>query len=100
MHGLLPPKRGADRPKPIGVREGRRGSLIYLTRDFGLAGERRGNASEKTVLTRSLADPAVTSCKPRPEVVADPPVATFLLVEVSCHLEGIWGKPRQSDKKS
>jgi hypothetical protein len=49
---------------------------------------------------RSLVDPAIASRKPRPKVVAAPPVATFLLVEVPCHLEGRWGGPRQLDRKS
>jgi hypothetical protein len=47
-----------------------------MTRDFGLAGERRGKASEKP-LTRLLVDPAVASRKQRPKLVAAPPVATF-----------------------
>jgi hypothetical protein len=91
MHGALPPNRGADRPRPINAREGRRVSIIYVPRDFGLAGERRGKASEKPrLLTRSFVDPAVASRTPRPKVVAAPPVATFLLVEVPRHLEGWW----------
>jgi hypothetical protein len=77
MHGSLPPDRGTDRPMPIGVWEGRRATLIYLPRDFGLAGERRGKASEQPLLTRLLAVHAVASRKPRPKVVAAPPVATF-----------------------
>jgi hypothetical protein len=88
MHGPLPPNRGADRPRPIGVREGRRASQMWLPRDFGLARERKGKVSEKTLPTRSLVDPAVKSRKPCPKVVAAPPVATFLLVEVPRHLEG------------
>jgi hypothetical protein len=73
----------------MGIREGRRASLIKLPRDFGLAGERRKKTSEKT-LTRSLVDPTVASRKPRPKVVAATPVATFLLVEVPRHLHCRW----------
>jgi hypothetical protein len=51
MHGWLPPNRGAERPRPIGTREGRRDSLIYLPRDFGFAEDRRGKADEKALLT-------------------------------------------------
>jgi hypothetical protein len=50
------------------------------------------------LLTRSLVDPAVAFRKPRPKVVAVHPVATFLLVEVPRHLEGMWGD-RQTKKK-
>jgi hypothetical protein len=64
---------------------------VWLPRDFGLAGERRGKAIEKQLLTRSLVDLAVASRKPRPKVVAAPPVATFLLVKPPRHLEGMWG---------
>jgi hypothetical protein len=46
-------------------------------------------ASEKPLFTRSLVDPAVAFSKPRPKVVAAPPVATFLLVEVPRHLEDL-----------
>jgi hypothetical protein len=42
------------------------------------------------LLTRSLVDPAVASRKPRPKDVAASPVATFLLIEVTRHLEGRW----------
>jgi hypothetical protein len=35
-----PTEPGVDRPMPIGVREGRRASLVNLPRDFGLAIER------------------------------------------------------------
>jgi hypothetical protein len=91
MHGPLQPNPGADRPTPIGVREGRRTSLIELPRVSGLAGERSGKASEKNLLTRSHVDPAVALRKPRPKVVAAPPVATFLLVEISRQLKGKWG---------
>jgi hypothetical protein len=45
----------------------------------------------KTLLTRSLVNPAVASRKPRPKVVVAPPVATFLLLEAPRHLEGRWG---------
>jgi hypothetical protein len=54
-----------------------------------LAGERKGKASEKPLLTRSLVDPAVASRRLCPMVVAAPPVATFLLVEVPRRLEDI-----------
>jgi hypothetical protein len=57
----------------------------------------RGEASEKTLLTLSLVDPAVATRKPRPKVAAAPPVVTFLLVEVPRHLEGICGGPRPSN---
>jgi hypothetical protein len=44
----LPPNKSPDRhTRPIGVREGRQASLVYLPRDLGLPGERRGKASEK-----------------------------------------------------
>jgi hypothetical protein len=91
MHGPLPHNQGADRPRRIGVQEGRRASLIQLPRDFGLAGERRGKASENTLLARLLFDPDVVSRKPRPKVVAAPSVTTFLLVDVPCHLKDKWG---------
>jgi hypothetical protein len=91
MHGPLPPNRGADRPIPIGVREGRRANLILLSRDFALAGDGKGKASEKTLPMRSPVDPAVASHKPRPKVVAAPPIETFLLVEVPRHLVGRGG---------
>jgi hypothetical protein len=81
MHGPLTPNHSADRPRPISVREGRRANLIYLLHDFGLAGERRGQPSEQIRITRSLVHPGVASRKPRPKVVAAPPVATFLLVD-------------------
>jgi hypothetical protein len=77
MHGSLPPNRVAERPRPIGVREGRRASLIYLPRHCGLDVESKGKASEQSLLTRSLVDPAGASRKPRPKVVAAPPVASF-----------------------
>jgi hypothetical protein len=92
MHGPLPPNRGAEWPRPIGLREGRRASLpIWFPHDFSLAGERSEKASVKPLLTRSLVDPAVASRKPRPKVVAAPPVASSLLVEVPRHLEGKCG---------
>jgi hypothetical protein len=47
-----------------------------------------GKASEKTLLTRSLVDPAVASRKLHPKVIAAPPVATFILLEVPRHLKG------------
>jgi hypothetical protein len=77
-------------PRPIGVREGRRLNLIKLPHDFGLAEEWRGKASEwrKKPLRRSLVNPAVAFRKPRPKVVAAPPVAILLLVEVPRHLDG------------
>jgi hypothetical protein len=56
--------------------------------------------NKKALLTRSLIDPAVTSRKPRPKVVAVPPVAIGLLVEVHRHLEGMWRGPRQPNKKA
>jgi hypothetical protein len=91
MQGPLPPNRVPGQPRPIKAREGRRASLISLPREFGLAGERRGKASEKNLLPRSLVDPAVAFRKLRPKVVAAPPIETFLLVEVPRHLEGMWG---------
>jgi hypothetical protein len=69
--------------------------------DFGLAREGRGKASKKPLLTRSLVDPAVVvSRKPRPKVVAAPPIATSLLIEVPRHVEGRWGGgARQLDRR-
>jgi hypothetical protein len=98
MHGPLPPNRGAGRPQPIGVREGRRVSQIFVPRDFGLDEDMRGKAGQKTHLTYSLVDPAVASRKPRPKVVAAPPGATFLLVEVPRHLKGEWGRTETKRK--
>jgi hypothetical protein len=49
-------------------------------RDFGLAKDRKGKASEKVLLAWLLVDPAVESRKPRPKVVVALPVATFLFV--------------------
>jgi hypothetical protein len=100
MHDSLPPIRGVYRARPIGVREGRRANLLKLLRDFGIAGESRGKTSEKLLLKRLLVDPAVACRKPRPKVVAAPPVTAFLLVEIPRRLEGKWGRPRQPDKKS
>jgi hypothetical protein len=68
-----------------------RGATGQLPRDFGLGGEKREKTSVKTLLTRSLVDPAVASRKPHPKVVAASPVATFLLVQVPRHLKGEWG---------
>jgi hypothetical protein len=95
MHGPLPPKRGADRSRPVGVREGRRAPDDGLPRDFDLAEDRRGKAGKKTLLAWSLVDSAAASRKPRPKVVAASTDATILLVEVPRHLEGRWGGPRQ-----
>jgi hypothetical protein len=83
MHGPFPPNRGADQPRPIDVREGRRASLIYLPRDLPGKGD-----EERLANKQSLTDPAVASRKSRPKVVAAPPVATFFLVEVPCDPEG------------
>jgi hypothetical protein len=69
MHGPLPPNRGADRPKPVGVRKGRRANLILLPRDFGLAEDRRGKARKK-IPPHVGAHPAAASRKPRLKVVA------------------------------
>jgi hypothetical protein len=41
------PNRGAYRPRPIGVREGQRTTLVYLPRKFGLAKDWSGKAGEK-----------------------------------------------------
>jgi hypothetical protein len=96
MHGPLPPNHGADRPRSVGVREGRRASLISPRRDFNLAEDRRGKAGKKTLLTWSLVDPAAASRKPRPKVVAASTDATVLLIEFPRHLEGRWGGPRHT----
>jgi hypothetical protein len=56
-------------------------------------------ASEKTLLTRSLVDPAFACRKPRPKVAAAPLVATFLAVEVPRHLEGRWGRTKTTTQK-
>jgi hypothetical protein len=93
-----PTEPGADRHRPIGIRDGRRASLIWLPRDFGLAEDRRGKAGKKTLLTWLLVDPAAASRKPRPKVVAAPTDAMFLLAEAPRHLEGTWGGPRHTNK--
>jgi hypothetical protein len=76
--------------------------LEYLCGRLGLISCRRkeGKGSEKSVLTRSLVDSAVASRKPRPKVVAAPPVATILLIEVPRHLEGMSGRPRLPHRKA
>jgi hypothetical protein len=56
-------------------------------------------ASEKTPLSQPLVDPAVASRKPRAKVVAAPPVAIFLLVEVPRHLESGWGGTETARQK-
>jgi hypothetical protein len=51
----------------------------------------RGKPREKPLLTWSLVDPTVACRKSRSKIVAAPPVATFLLVEISRYLEGMFG---------
>jgi hypothetical protein len=65
MHGQLLHTRGADRPRPIGFRDGRRASLIYRPRDFGLAEDRRGKIAQKTLLTQ-LSTPPTHPVDPAP----------------------------------
>jgi hypothetical protein len=61
-----------------------------------VGGERLAN---KPFLARSLINPAVASCQPRPKVFAAPPVAIFLLIEVPRHFEGMWEGCEHLDRK-
>jgi hypothetical protein len=58
-----------------------------------IGGER---LAKKISLTWSLVDTAVAARRSRPKVVATPHDATFLLVEVPRHLEGMWRGPRHT----
>jgi hypothetical protein len=94
MYCPLPPIRGADRLRPIGVREVRWASLNMFPRDFGLAEDRRGHAHVVAPLIPPLHLNTPLKSRCRSSLRDFPPCRG------PRHLEDKWEGPRQPDRKS